>query len=199
MIFVDTETTGVSAHSDSLLSIGAVDFNNPENEFYGECRIYEGAHVSDEALTVNGFSKESIVDVHKMTEKALVEKFIEWTKGISDVTFAGENPSFDRDFIRCACERYHLAWPFAYRTIDLHSVALAHILRSGREAPVKKGHSALNLDSISVMVGLPLRQEAHNALFDAQIEAESFHRIVYGQKFLPEFKEYEIPESLHTK
>ncbi len=199
MIFVDTETTGVSPQVHSLLSIGAIDFNNPENEFYGECKVFEGAHISAEALAVNGFSEEGARDAHKMSERALVEKFIEWTKTIEDRTFAGENPSFDRDFIRAACERNHIVWPFAYRTIDLHSVAVAHLLRQGREMLVKNGRSALNLDTIGIMVGLPLREGAHNALFDAQIEAEAFHRIVYAQKFLPEFKDFEIPSSLNNK
>jgi DNA polymerase III epsilon subunit-like protein len=199
MIFVDTETTGVSSQVHGLLSIGAIDFNNPENEFYGECRAFDGARMSTEAFEVNGFSEESACDHHKISERVLVEKFIEWTKTIEDRTFAGENPSFDRDFIRAACDRNHIIWPFAYRTIDLHSVAVAHVLRQGREMVIKNGHSALSLDTISIMVGLPLREGAHNALFDARIEAEAFHRIVYNQKLLPEFKEFEIPSSLHGK
>ena len=52
MIVVDLETTGVDPRKHSILSIGAVDFNNQENYFYGECRIREGALIDNYALAV---------------------------------------------------------------------------------------------------------------------------------------------------
>ena len=43
MIVVDVETSGMDAYKHSLLSIGAVDFENPVERFYEECRIWDGA------------------------------------------------------------------------------------------------------------------------------------------------------------
>ena len=57
MIVVDVETSGLDDEKNSLLSIGAVDFYNPKNQFYGECRVREGAEVNPEALEVNGFTE----------------------------------------------------------------------------------------------------------------------------------------------
>ena len=62
MIIVDTETTGVEPHVHSILSIAALDFDNPSNEFYGECRMFEGARWSDEAEAVHGISQENAED-----------------------------------------------------------------------------------------------------------------------------------------
>ena len=45
MIVVDVETTGVDARKNSIVSIGAVDFENQKNQFYGECKIWEGAEI----------------------------------------------------------------------------------------------------------------------------------------------------------
>jgi len=39
MIVADIEATGLDPRKHSILSIGAVDFEHPERQFYGECRI----------------------------------------------------------------------------------------------------------------------------------------------------------------
>ena len=65
MIIVDVESSGVDPVKHSLLSIGAIDFLNPKNQFYGECRVWDGAHIMDEALAVNGFTKEQITNKKK--------------------------------------------------------------------------------------------------------------------------------------
>ena len=37
MIVIDLETSGIDPMEHSILSLGAVDFDNPEYFFYGEC------------------------------------------------------------------------------------------------------------------------------------------------------------------
>ncbi len=198
MIIIDTETTGVDSKLHSLLSIGAIEFENPSNRFYGECRIFDGAHVSEEALNITGFTKASIVDEAKMTDKELVLSFLEWVKTCKEITCVGENPSFDRDFIHETCKRYGIFFPLAYRTIDIHSIAYTHCLRQGREVPNKNNHSGLNLDTTLALVGLgEVVRLHHNALEDTLLEAEAFSRLIYNKKLLPEYNQYQIPEDLH--
>ena len=58
MIVLDVETSGTDPNKHSILSLGALDLSNPSNQFYGECRAFEGAHLEEEAFAVNGFTKE---------------------------------------------------------------------------------------------------------------------------------------------
>ena len=196
MIIVDVESTGVDAKLHSLLSVGALDFDNPTNQFYMECRAFEGAHVEDDALVVAGFNEEQIHDPQKKTDREVVEAFLEWMKTCQEWTLVGQNPSFDRDFLQQTAHRYHLDWPLAQRTIDLHTISYFLRLKAGKEIPRKNNHSALNLDSILAEVGLPTRAESHNALDDAKLEGEAFARLLTGKGLLAEYKGFTVPPDI---
>lgn len=196
MIVIDTETSGLHPEKNSLLSIGAIDFEHPERRFYGECRVFDGALVSNEALVINGFTEESIRDTSKMTDRELIEKFIAWASASSDTTFAGENPAFDRDFMKETARRYGLDWRFAHRTVDLHSVAYAYIRSKGRELPMKNGHTGQDLSATLTLVGMSDTRKAHNALEDALLEAEAFSRLIYKKGLLSGYAKFSLPSDL---
>lgn len=193
MIVLDIEATGVNYDKHSILSLGALDFDNPENRLYLECQAWEGAHLDPEALKVCGFSKEEATDDTKQTEAQLIAQFMTWADGIEDQTFAGQNVSFDRDFVRTACERAGYNYPFAHRTIDTHSLAYMHHVLHGKEIPFDKRHSALNLDAILNYVGIADEPEPHNALTGALSHAEVISRLLYNKKLLPEFEQFDLP------
>ena len=196
MIIVDTETTGTDWRHHGLVSIGAVDFDNPENEFYGECRVFDGAHIEPGALAVNGFTEEEVRNPQARSEKELVEAFFAWAARVGDRTIAGANPSFDRDFIRAVALRNHLDWPFAYRTVDLHSVAYAIMLAKGHLPPSKNGHSDLDVPKILAYCGIPTTPRAHHAQDDALYEAEAFSRLIYGVSAIEDLEPHPIPAHL---
>lgn len=195
MLVVDIEASGLSAQKCSILSIGALDLDHPENRFYGECRVWDGAHVSDEALEVNGFTKEQTIDPAKKSEAELITEFLEWSQHLSDRTLTGQNPSFDRDFLREAAERAGLSWDLAHRTIDTHSLAYMHIVKRGLPAPLDPQHrrSNLDLDAILNYCGIPDEPMPHNALTGALSHAEVASRLLFDRKLLPEFDQYAIP------
>src|SRR3989344_5853247 len=107
MLILDIETSGTDPHKNSILSIGALDFDKPNNQFYDECRVWDGAHINDDSLEVNGFAKAEATDPAKKTEMELIKAFIAWARDARDWPFAGQNPSFDRDFVAAACHRAH--------------------------------------------------------------------------------------------
>ena len=196
MLVLDVESSGVEAHKNSICSVGAIDIEHPENRFYEECRVWEGAHISEEALAVNGFTRSEILDPKKQSEADLVHKFIKWSEQLPDRTLAGQNPSFDRDFIRYACERAgHTAWPFAHRTIDTHTLCWMHMVNNGIAPPINAQHhrSALNLDGVLNYCGIPGEPKPHNALTGALSHAEVISRLLFGKKLLPEFEQFELP------
>ena len=195
MIVLDVEASGTEPTIHSVVSIGALDLSNPENRFYQECRIWDGAHIMDGALEVNGFTEPEITDPNKPTEAKIVEEFINWSNDFGDRTIAGQNPSFDRDMVRAAAGRAHLNWDFAYRTIDTHTLCYTHIVKADGVPPIDAEHkrSSLDLNAILNYCGIPKEPTPHNALTGALCHAEVISRLLYDQKLLPEFKQFEIP------
>lgn len=196
MLVVDVEASGTDCKKHSIVSVGALDLSNPTNRFYEECRVWDGAHIMDEALAVNGFTKEQVLDAKKQSEAELVQAFLQWSEGLEERTLAAQNVSFDRDFLKAAAERAgHTNWPFSYRSIDVHSICYMHMLQRGLQPPTDKvkRHSALDLDQALVYCGIPSEPVPHNALTGALSHAEVISRLLYGRKLLPEFSQFEIP------
>ncbi len=194
MIVLDVEATGVEPHKHSIVSLGAFDFANPTNRFYMECRAWDGAHIMDEALAVNGFTREQVTDAGKPSEADLTHEFLRWSEGVEERTFAGQNVSFDRDFLKEAAMRAgHTDWPFAHRTIDTHTLCYMHMIEHGLQPPVKHRRSALNLDAVLNYCGIPEEPNPHNALTGALCHGEVISRLLYSRKLLPEFEEFDIP------
>lgn len=195
MLVLDIEATGTNYQKHSIVSLGALDLHNPENQLYLECRIWDGAHIDPDALVVNGFTEAEVTDGEKMTEEELVRNVLGWAEGLSDRTLAGQNVSYDRDMLKAACERSGENFPFAYRTIDSHSLCYMHMVQHDVTPPFDPKHqrSALNLDHVLRYCGIPEEPKPHNALTGAKSHAEVISRLLYGKKLLPEFDQFPIP------
>jgi DNA polymerase III epsilon subunit-like protein len=195
MLVLDIEASGTEYHTHSIVSIGALDFDNPTNQFYDECRIWDGAHIMDGALEVNGFTEAEITDPNKKTEAEVVRAFLAWSKDVSDRTLAGQNVSFDRDFLRAAAGRAGEDWDLAYRTVDSHSLCWMHMVKRGLKPAIDPKHkrSAMDLDFVLNYCGIPEEPTPHNALTGAYSHAEVISRLLYDKKLLPEFEQLAIP------
>jgi DNA polymerase III epsilon subunit-like protein len=194
MIVLDIEASGVNPEKHSIVSIGALHLENPTNQFYDECRVWDGAHIDPKALEINGFTKEELLDPNKKSEAEIVKAFIAWATDIEgDRTLAGQNVSFDRDFVRLGAERAGIDYPFAFRTIDSHSLGQMHMIKAGITPPVANHRSALDLDAILNYCGIPDEPMPHNALTGAMSHAEVISRLLFDKKLLPVFDEFSIP------
>ena len=176
MIVVDIETTGMEPKKNSILSIGALDFENPENTFYGECRTDDGAEVSNIALKINGFTKEQINDPKKPASEQLLKDFVKWAKKLKDRTIAGDNIWFDIGFLKENFRKRKMKWVFNKKSVELHEISA---LTTG---------VPWSLDAVLYMVGVPPRNKAHNALNDAELTAEAMARIAAGKNLFKKFK-----------
>lgn len=193
MIVVDLEASGVDPEKHSILSIGAVDFENPSDTFSGECQMWNGAHVDPEALVVNGFTEEQARDKSKKSEGDLVAEFLEWIGKKDERTVAGQNPHFDTGFLRSAARRAKINFNLAYREIDLHSIVYFHMKSRGLTPPVINNHSALGSDTIMQYLGMPTEPKPHIALNGAIWETEAFSRLFNNKSLLPQFKQFPVP------
>ena len=193
MIAVDIEGSGLNYEKNSILSIGAVDIENPSRQFYDECRMWDGAEASEEALEICGFNREQINDPAKKTEDEIVRAFYAWTTETHNRILAGQNVSFDRDFLKAAAHRAKLDWDIAHRTIDTHTLAYMHMVKRDLPIPLENNRSALNLDAILNYCGVPDEPQPHNALTGAMSHAEVISRLLFDKKLLPEFEQFDIP------
>ncbi|MBI4086622.1 3'-5' exonuclease [Candidatus Kaiserbacteria bacterium] len=193
MIAIDIEASGTDNRAHSIVSVGAIDLRDPTRQFYDECRIWDGAHIMESALAVNGFSEAEIMDPQKKSEAELVEALLAWIYEADERTLAGQNVSFDRDFIEAAARRAGMEADIAYRTVDTHTLCYMHMTVHGRSVPLTKHHSGLDLDAILRYCGIPEEPTPHNALTGALCHAETISRLLYGKKLLPEFERYDMP------
>lgn len=196
MIIIDVEATGPNPRRNSIASIGAVDFSDSENQFYGECRIWEESQIDPIALKVNGFTEDQLKDPKKDSEAGMLKKFSEWMKQFPNKSLAGQHPSFDRDFINAASRRAGLGMLIWRKTIDLHAICYAHMLGRRLEIPLSDERSDLTTDMIFNYVGLPKEPRPHNGLTGAKMEAEAFSRLIHGKTFLKEFESHDVPRYL---
>jgi DNA polymerase III epsilon subunit-like protein len=199
MIVVDVETTGLRPDRYSIVSIGAIDFENPSREFYRECRPWDGAEFDTESLAVNGFTAAQVTDPSRPSLEKTIGEFIAWALESPDRTLGGMNTFFDRDFLRSAAERYNMQWQFGHRVLDLHTVCWMHMVKAGRIPPLKYGRLPLTNDTILQYAGLPPEPKPHHGFTGAKMEAEAFSRLVRGTSLLAEFSQYPLPEYLHSE
>jgi DNA polymerase III epsilon subunit-like protein len=196
MIVVDVETTGTNPYKHCIVSIGAVEFENPSNTFYRECQIFEGAEIDLESMKVNGFSIDEIKDPTKKTLEQVMNEFINWCSSFYNKTLIAFNAGFDSSFLEQSCKRYNIYWQFGFRTIDIHTVCYVDMMNKNVEIPIKYGASAVYANKTFEYCGLPREPEPHNALNGAKYETETMHRILNGKSVYPEFLSYKIPNYL---
>lgn len=188
MIVLDMEMTGLDPEKCSIISVGALEFEHPENQFYGECRPWDGAEITDEALKITGFTRSQVANQQK-SHKQLIEEFLDWTKSIKNKTIAGQNVWFDALFFKEALKRLGISWTFGHRYVDSHAIAYEHFARAGKIILKSEGTSAINLDKILEFLGIEVRGATHNALEDAQLTAEILSRFIYERNLLPQYKQ----------
>lgn len=194
MIVLDVESSGLEPHKHSILSIGAIDLDDPANQFYDECRAWPEAELQKEALAVNGFTEEEARDANKKSEAEVVAAFVAWaTDKPKDRTLAAQNVSFDFEFVRAACARAHVDFPFAKRTLDVHSLVWLHMTLNGVTPPSDNRHSALSSKAIQDYCGIPEEPKPHNALTGALWHAEVIARVAYNKSIAPEYAKHPLP------
>lgn len=177
MIVVDVETGGLDPRKNPILAIGAVDFDTGAT-FEAECYPRPDLVIEDQALAVNGFTREYLQNI-EMDTRTMLQIFLEWCANLkTDYTIAGENPSFDRDFIAENLKHYLMKNPFGHRTVDLHSIMYARLMSNGLEIPTDGRKNKLNLDVILKWIGLPEEPRPHKAINGARFEYQAFQRLI---------------------
>jgi DNA polymerase III epsilon subunit-like protein len=198
MIVLDIETTGLDPKRHSIIEVGAMEFDDPQNVFNEKCRIWPGAEIDQGALEINGFSIHEITAPAIQSQRELLTKFNDWISSIADKTIAGQNVDFDIGFLNESCKRLDLSCNVGKRKVDLHSLVYAHLLGRKIKPPLKDGSSGLSSDLIMNYVGIPAEPRPHKALNGARYETEALSRLIHGKSVFEEFSGYAIPVYLKS-
>jgi DNA polymerase III epsilon subunit-like protein len=195
MIVVDVETSGLNPKRHSILSIGAVNFLNPADLFYGECKVRPGAEVQEMALLINGFTIKEINDRRKQSLESLLIEFRDWSKKVRDRIPAGHNISFDLSFLNESANMYEIKIPFKEGEVNIQKLVNENLDTPKRRA-LQKNNNCRRLDNALLYVGLKEEPRPHNALTGAKLEAEVISRLTRGQFLFKEYKKMKIPRYL---
>ena len=183
MIILDIETTGLSPNKNAIIEIGAINFENPEISYSKLCRVDEEDIIEQEALNINGQTREQITSIDRISQKELLIDFFEWIRKHGDFYVAGENiGSFDWSFLKIKAEKYDLYFPLPSRVLDLQAVAQLKYFQLNKKLFTENGKSVMSLPKTLEFVGLKDERMKHRALEDCKLEAEAFSKSNFSEK-----------------
>jgi ribonuclease T len=169
-VSVDIEAAGPVPSKYAMLSIGACLVDDPEQEFYVELQP-EHTAVVPQALAVTGLSIEQLMSRGERPERAM-SMFEDWVQthvpsGHRPV-FTAFNAAFDWMFVADYFERHLGRNPFGYSALDIKAFAMG------------SGNTSWAATSMDVLAARHLggRALTHNALADAQDQAELFRHLL---------------------
>lgn len=168
-ISVDIEASGPIPGEYSMLSIGACEVRNVDNDFYIELQPISDKFVK-EALDVCSLSMEELKQRGSSPYEAMrkFSDWIKWTAKEGRTVFVGFNAPFDWSFVNYYFIRFAGGNPFGISCIDIKSVWLG-----------KSGCTWSGTSKTHIKRALDLKLEhTHNALDDAKEQAIIFERIL---------------------
>ena len=173
-IIVDIEASGPFPGQYALISIGACTLHKPRKTFYIELQPDSEAFVP-QAMEVNKLSLETLLK-HGVPPKAAMQKFSNWisqtTPDEAQPVFVAFNAPFDWMFVNEYFHRYLGENPFGYSALDIKAFYMGFKAVTWQETSHKE-----------ICKKYSLGQElTHNALEDAEHEADLFHKFMLEVK-----------------
>ncbi|KAF0112269.1 MAG: Exonuclease [Chloroflexi bacterium] len=169
-ISVDVETAGPIPGQFALLSIGACLVEESSVAFYIELQP-DRQEVSAEALAISGLSMETLGKTGIPPAEAM-QAFAEWIKEVTPegqrAVFVALNAPFDWMFVNDYFHRYLGYNPFGHSALDIKAYFMG-------QTGVDWGQTSMKHMSSHF---LEERRLTHNALADAQDQAEIFKMIL---------------------
>ena len=167
-IFLDTETTGLSAKGgDRVLEIACIETENliPTKKIFHKV-INPEKEVTEEAFKIHGFSNEFLKNKKKF--KDIADEFLEFINGKKIII---HNAPFDVEFLNSELSR-----------VNKRGLNLKEIQDSLTLARSKFPASSNSLDNLCKRFNIDLsRRTKHNALLDCELLREVYINLV-GEK-----------------
>jgi ribonuclease T len=168
LIIVDIEIDGPIPGQFSILSIGAVDADNRDRQFYIEIQPVTDNYDED-TLAISGLDREKL-KLSGVKPKRAMREFETWLTSVCgerQPIFVSDNVAFDWMFVCYYFWRYRSHNPLGHSALDIRSYSMGAFDTSWPEASLKK--LPLYIRGVYSL--------SHNALEDAVAQAELFSRI----------------------
>jgi DNA polymerase III epsilon subunit-like protein len=168
-ISVDVETAGANPARFAMLSVGACLVDDLDTSFYVELQP-DRDEVDAAALAISGLSMSTLAQEGIAPADAM-ERFEAWVRQVvpegNVPIFVGFNAVFDWMFVDDYFQRYLGRNPFGHTALDIKAYSMGMLDSNW-------GSTSLKVLSPRYLTGRPL---AHNALADAQDQAELFRAL----------------------
>ncbi|MDB4261305.1 3'-5' exonuclease [bacterium] len=164
-LFLDTETTGLSADKQDVIQIGAI--SESGEQFEGKCQPHRWDTIAQQALDVHGYQYE---DLRKFQDPSdLLIKFVEFLEEHTPVDedfriqIVAHNASFDYRFMKAWWEKCGLStWDDVFCTKD-EVICTQKLARDAKKAGLL---DVENVKLVTVASHLGIEFDAHDALGD---------------------------------
>jgi ribonuclease T len=169
-ICVDVETAGPTPGQYALLSIGACLVEDLATNFYIELQP-DRQEILPEAMAVHGLSMEAL-KANGVPPRDALQAFADWTRAVTPAgnrpVFVALNAPFDWMFISDYFQRYLGGNPFGHSALDIKAYYMGLTGVTWSETSMR--HISAHF--------LEEKHLLHNALSDAQDQAEIFMQIL---------------------
>jgi ribonuclease T len=169
-ICVDVETAGPVPGQYAMLSLGACLVDDTSTTFYVELQPDRSDYLP-EAMVISGLSLDSLKQ-HGSPPLAALQAFADWLKKVvpegSKAVFVALNAPFDWMFVSDYFHRYLGNNPFGHSALDIKAYYMGFTGVTWSETSMK--HISAHF--------LQEKHLVHNALHDAQDQAEIFREIL---------------------
>lgn len=177
ILFIDTETGGLSPIESSLLTIGLAVWDNnriiDSKEIYIKHKLFK---ITPQAISINKIDLLTFLNYAVEPREAIIQlkEFIIYNfKDELPVTLAGHNTNFDINFIRYFLEENNINFSdyFSHRFIDTASI-LKYLYYSGKiNEDISSSDKAFSYFNINI-------DNRHSALGDAEGTAKLFTQLL---------------------
>jgi|GEM_PF-2610553 len=182
ILVFDIETTSDDREKAGIVEIAALWLDpslagNGSIGFEIKCRPRPKSYWQPRAFEINGCDWQ--LDESYPTEAEAVESLLTWLAG-RPALLAGMNPSFDQHIFKNAClaaasDRHEASKdPFSFRTVDVHSLAVADLVKRGIAIPAEGIKSRLICEAYEIAE----EPKPHRAMNGAAWECKLLRRLL---------------------
>ena len=184
ILWIDTETTGLNPFNHDIVSLALIVEIDGEvkDELYLKCQPINWDNVTDEALNINGFTREQLktfMTPQEALNKTLrfLEKYVnkyKKNKTMEDkFVLAGYNVTFDSAMLSEWCKK--LNYKYLGALVDYHKLDIASLVL------FLKMHNKIKIDGfklVNVAEYLQASIQAHDAQSDIRATREIAYKLL---------------------